>query len=160
MRIAVLGATGGTGRQIVSQALSPGYQVQALVRDPTRLMIKHPDLTIIQGDVLEITKVAETVEDTEAVICSLGNPANNPDMVVSRGTGHIIEAMKAKARPRRLITVTSLGVGDSRDQVPAIFKMLIKTVLRKTLRDKEVQEKIIRDSGLVWKILGCNQFHC
>ncbi len=54
---------------------------------------------------------------------------------------------------RRLIAITSLGVGDSKDQVPFIFKILMSTVLRKAIQDKEEQEKIIRATDLDWTIV-------
>jgi putative NADH-flavin reductase len=53
----------------------------------------------------------------------------------------------------RLLVVTSLGVGDSRDQVPFFFKMLMKTVLKSTIADKEIQEEYVRTSGLDWTIV-------
>lgn len=41
MRLAVFGATGGTGRQLVEQALAQGHEVTAVVRDPARLPVEH-----------------------------------------------------------------------------------------------------------------------
>src|SRR5712691_1620443 len=52
-RVLIVGATGGTGQQLVTQALERGYAVTALVRDPSRLQIDHAQLTVIQGDVLD-----------------------------------------------------------------------------------------------------------
>ncbi len=153
MKIAVFGATGGTGRQVVLQALEQGHQVKALVRDPAKLDIKHDGLTIIQGDVLNQDKVAETLLDTEAIICSLGNTANNPEMIVSRGTEVILNTMQASTRPRRLIVVSSIGVGDSKNQIPFVFKMLTKTILRSAMQDKEAQEKLVQASNLDWIIV-------
>ena len=56
-----MGATGGTGRQLVAQALERGYAVTALVRNPSRLQIDHPNLTVIQGDVLDQTSVTSAM---------------------------------------------------------------------------------------------------
>lgn len=152
MRIAVFGATGGTGRQVVEQALQQGHHITALVRDPAKLDIQHANLTVIQGNVLEETAVAQALEAAEAVVCSLGTTSNNPGDVVSAGTRQIISQMQ-KNGPQRLIVVTSLGVGDSADQVPFAFKMLMKTVLKKVMADKNVQEDFVRASGLAWTIV-------
>jgi putative NADH-flavin reductase len=73
-------------------------------------------------------------------------------MVVSTGTQHIVEAM-AQQGIRRLIVVTSLGVGDSKDQTPFFFKILARTLLRKAMQDKERQEEIVKASGLEWTIV-------
>src|SRR5258708_34786173 len=51
-RVLIIGATGGTGRQLVSQELERGYAGTALVRDPSRLHVDQPQLTGIHGDCL------------------------------------------------------------------------------------------------------------
>lgn len=152
MKIALFGATGGTGKEIVSQALAAGHEVTVLVRDPAKMALDHDKLYVVIGDVLNPDKVEETLAGSEAVCCSLGNTANNPDFVVSDGTHHIIERMK-KQEIQRLVVVSALGVGDSRDQVALSFKMIMKTVLRKAYEDKERQEQFVQDSGLDWVIV-------
>lgn len=152
MKIALFGATGGTGQRTLEQALTQGYSVHALVRTPAKLTLENPQLTIIQGDVLDPQKVQECISGCDAVICSLGSTSNNPDTIVSAGTRQIITAMQA-AGLRRLIVVTSLGVGDSKDQVPFFFKTLMQTVLKKSIADKEMQEQLVRESGLDWIIV-------
>jgi putative NADH-flavin reductase len=152
MKLAVFGATGGTGLQIVQQALAAQHSVTALVRDPAKLTIQNPALTVIAGNVLEENCAQEAVNGADAVIVALGNTAKNPDMVVSKGTAVIIAAMQ-KAGVRRLIVVSSLGVGDSKDEVPFYFKALMATVLRKAMQDKEEQEKLVAASNLDWIIV-------
>ncbi len=153
MHVAVFGATGGTGRQVVQQALAAGHRVTALVRNPDRLGIRHDDLTVVVGDVLDADKVAQTLAGADAVVVSLGNTANNPDYIVSQGTQVIVDAMRRLGRPKRIVVVSSLGVGESKDQVPFAFKMLMKTVLKKPMEDKERQEAIVKASGLDWTIV-------
>lgn len=152
MKLAVFGATGGTGREIVSQALAAGYEVTVLVRDPAKLSLSHDKLYLVIGDVLNAEKVEETLAGSEAVCCSLGNTANNPDFVVSDGTRNIIDCM-IKQDIKRLVVVSALGVGDSHDQVALSFKMIMKTVLRKAYEDKERQEQMVRESDLDWIIV-------
>lgn len=153
MKIALFGATGGTGQQIIQQALASGHSVSALARDPSRLAVQNERLTVVQGDVLDPVKVSETITGADVVIVSLGNTSNNPDYVVSNGTQVIVDGMTEPGTPKRVITITSLGVGDSRDQVPFAFKMLMSTVLKKPMEDKERQEALVRASGLDWIIV-------
>ncbi len=152
MKIALFGITGGTGLQFGQQALAAGHQITALVRDPARLTLAHEKLHVIAGNVLDPEAVLATVRGADAVVCSLGNTANNPEGVVTAGTQQIIAAMK-QAGVRRLLVVTSLGVGDSADQVPLAFKLIMKTALRKVIADKETQETAVRHSGLDWTII-------
>jgi len=49
MRLTVFGATGGVGREVVAQALDRGDQVTAYVRNPAKLDLTHPQLTVIAG---------------------------------------------------------------------------------------------------------------
>ena len=153
MKIAVFGATGGTGREVVQQALADGHQVTALARDPGKLDITDPNLIVVAGSVLDAAPVQRMLQGADAVVVSLGNTANNPDYVVSQGTQVILDAIARQGSPRRLIVVSSIGVGDSKNQVPFAFKMLMKTVLRKAMEDKERQEALVKASGLDWIIV-------
>lgn len=161
MHIAVFGATGGTGRNFTAQALDAGHTLTALVRHPARL--RRPDgrpfagdgqdrLRVVEGNVLDPAAVAETVAGADAVFVTLGTTRGNPPDVVSSGTAVVVDAMKG-AGVRRLVVVSSLGVADSRDQVPWWFKLLMSTALRPRFVDKADQEQTVRESGLDWTIL-------
>lgn len=150
MTIALFGATGGTGSQVLEQALAGGYRVRALVRDTAKLA-QRDGLTQIQGDVLELSDVQRCVEGSDAVVCVLGTrPGAEP--VEARGTERILAAMH-KHGVQRLIAVTSMGVGDSIDQVPGFFRVLMKLTLKRIMQAKEEQERLIMASGLDWTIV-------
>ena len=72
-RILIIGATGGTGRQLLVRALEQGYVVRALVRDPGKLSVEHPHLTVVHGDVLDYSAVEKAVRGQDAVISALGH---------------------------------------------------------------------------------------
>ena len=107
---------------------------------------------IIVGDVLNAQQVAETISGADAVVVSLGSRSDSPENTVSQGTKNIIACMQ-ESGVKRLVVVTSLGVGDSKDQVPMAFKLVMKTVMRKIMADKDVQEQYVQDSGLDWVII-------
>src|SRR5437588_2338714 len=73
LRLLVIGATGGTGREIVQQALGQGHEVTAFVRDPAKLQIEHANLRIVKGDVLDYTSVESAMRGQEAVLSALGH---------------------------------------------------------------------------------------
>lgn len=152
MKIALFGATGGTGRELVRQGLEQGHQISALVRDPAKLVVDHPDLTLVQGDVLDKAAVNEVVDGADVAIISLGNTPNNPDYVVSNGTAVILEAMKTAGVPR-VIVITSMGIGESKNQLALPFRMLFNTVMKKPMEDKERQEAMVKSSDLDWIIV-------
>ena len=151
MKIALFGATQGTGKEVVKQALAQGYTVRALARNPADLAVAR-GLTVVAGNVLDLAQTADTLVGADAVICTLGKTANNPADVVSQGTANIVTAMR-RSGVKRLIVLSSIGVGDSKAMAPFYFRVLTWTVLRGTMQDKEAQEALVRQSGLQWTIV-------
>ncbi len=156
MKLLIFGASGGTGRQIVEQAISQGHIVSAFVRNPSAFDFKHPNLTLVRGDVMDPVSVEQAMQDHDAVLSSIGSPANKIGTIRSEGTNNIIRAME-KAGIKRFICQTSLGYGDSRkvlDQTPFYFKYLIVPfILKKGFADHALQEKYIKQSRLDWVIV-------
>ena len=152
MQILVVGATGGTGKQAVEQSLQRGHYVTAFVRDPAKLGIQHPNLTVITGNVLDPESLLPAVRRQDAVFCTLGNRPGEKDEAVAKGTTNLIDAMKL-AGVRRLLVVSSLGVGTSYEEASLPSKLIIKTLLSGVIDEKEKQEQTIRESRLDWVII-------
>jgi putative NADH-flavin reductase len=153
-RILVIGATGGTGRQIVSQALDRGYEVTAFVRTPSKLELTHPKLKIVQGDVLDYDAVANAVRGQDAVVSALGHKRFfYPNRIQSDGTDNVLRAMAA-GDVRRFVCETSLGLGNSagRMGLPGTFFML-PLILPFYFWDKARQEQVVAASNLDWVIV-------
>jgi putative NADH-flavin reductase len=72
MKILVFGATGGSGRHIVEQALAQGHIVTAFVRDPARIQLVHENLRVVRGDISRYDSVEAAVAGQEAVLSALG----------------------------------------------------------------------------------------
>jgi putative NADH-flavin reductase len=153
MQLLIFGATGGTGRLLVEQALSQGHKVTAFVRNPSKLTVQHPSLTIYKGDVMNAHAVEMAMAMHDAVLSAIGSPANKIGTVRSDGTLNIIKAMQ-KAGIKRLICQTSLGYGDSvktLDRTPLYFKYLIVPfILKKGFADHALQEQRVKQSKLEW----------
>lgn len=156
MKLLIFGATGGTGRQLIEQALEQHHTVTAFARNPAALTLIHSNLQVVQGDIMDIDSVEHAMQDHDAVLSSIGSPANKIGTIRSEGTRNIIRGME-KAGIRRFVCQTSLGYGDSRkilDLTPFYFKYLIVPfILRKGFADHELQEKYIRQSKLEWIIV-------
>ncbi|MBK1724625.1 NAD(P)-dependent oxidoreductase [Thiocystis violacea] len=150
MHIALFGATGGTGRQVLAQALEQGHSVTALARDPTKLTPRD-GLTTIGGDVLDATAVVQCIQGADAVICALGSHGQQTP-IEARGTECILTAMH-ETGVRRLVVVSSLGVGDSRAQIPWGFRLVMDLLLKRILEAKAEQERLVMASGLDWIIV-------
>jgi len=153
-RILVVGATGGTGRQLVEQGLARGYAVTALARNPAALQIDHPQLTVIQGDVLDYGSVETAMLGQQAVVCALGHKRFfYPTRILSAGTSNILRAMEAQQVPR-LICETSLGIGDSAGRMGLYYTLFtIPVILPFYFWDKTRQERVIAASSVDWVII-------
>jgi putative NADH-flavin reductase len=153
MKLIIFGATRGVGRSFTEQALAEGHNVTAVVREPSNFELKHNNLQVVKGDVIEFASVERVIKGHEAVISAIGSPPSSTDKVRSEGTQNIIRAME-KNGIRRLISVSSLGVGDSKVMLPFLLKYIIVPLfLRKAFADHEIQEDYIRQSNLDWTIV-------
>jgi len=153
MRIAIFGASGGTGRQLVRQALEAGHTVTAVVRDPARLAQSHAALRVSQGNVADTVSVAAAVKDQDAVLSALGTGTSLAhDPVLIHGMKYIIDAMMA-AGVRRLIYQSFIGVRESRDAAGWVVRHIARHPLKHQIADHEARERLIVASGLDWTIV-------
>ena len=153
-RVLIVGATGGTGQQLVRQALERGYAVTALVRTPAKMTVVHPQLTVMPGDVLDEAAVARAVRGQDAVVSALGHRRYlGPTRILSNGTRNLVRAMQAHG-VRRLICETSLGIGDSAGRMGVYYTFfVIPLILPFYFWDKTRQERVIASTDLEWIIV-------
>jgi putative NADH-flavin reductase len=153
MKLVIFGSTGGTGRELVSQALDQGHNVVAYARNPARVDdIKHAALQVVRGDVLDPEAVESAIAGQEAVLCAIGAGAGRTTLRED-GTRNIVEAME-KTGVRRLMCLSSLGVGDSRSNLGFFTKYIVVSIfLRHAFADHERQEAVVKQSSLDWTIV-------
>jgi uncharacterized protein YbjT (DUF2867 family) len=160
MKVLVLGATGGSGRAAVEALLAQGHEVTAFARSGESLRSLAGALRVFVGDAADEAAVARAVEGQDAVIVALGiresamsvrlrGSRGTPLDIRSRGTRHAISAMRRHG-VRRLVVQTSYGVGETRALLPWKYKLIFRLLLRDQIADTEVQEGLVRDSGLDW----------
>lgn len=152
--VLIVGATGGTGRQLVAQALERGHVVTAFVRRPSRLQVEHPQLTVLEGDVRDYACVEAAVRGQEAVLSALGHKRFfYPTRILSEGTRNILRAMETHS-VRRFVCETSLGIGDSAGRMGLYYTLfVIPVILPFYYWDKTRQERIIAASDAEWVIV-------
>lgn len=153
-RVLVVGATGGTGRQLVAQALDLGHDVTAFVRDPSKLEVRHPRLTVARGDVLDYASVEAAMRGHDAVLSALGHKRYiGPSRILSEGTRNVLRAMEVHGVPR-LVCETALGIGDSAGRMGLYYTFLVvPLILPFYFWDKTRQERVIARSGVEWVIV-------
>jgi len=157
MKIIIFGATGTVGMEIVKHALGKNYTVTAFVRNPEKMAsIKHVNLSIFKGDVLNLTEVENAVQNHDAVLCALGD--GNAGTIRAVGTRNIIDAMN-KTGIKRLICQTVLGMGESYANLNFYWKhIMFGMLLRKAFHDHQVQEQYLLNSNLNYTIVRPSAF--
>lgn len=153
-KVLVLGATGGTGQQLVAQALQQGHIVTVLVRNPQQLASASDRLRIVTGGVTEgDTALATAVRDQDVVISALGvGKSFKSGGLMAQCVPRIVHAMEHQG-VRRLIFTSAFGVGETHRDVPLIPRIFIRLLLRDIYRDKEVGEAQLRSSNLDWTLV-------
>lgn len=154
MKLLIIGATGGTGRKLVAEALAAGHDVTALVRNPHKIGTRHERLRLVQGDILNPDSVDVAVVGQDAVLSSLGTKSIFGRVVIfSEGTRNLLNAMTNHG-VRRLICITGIGAGDSRGQAGFLYdKFVLPLFLKRIYDDKDRQEDLIRRSDRDWVIV-------
>ncbi len=146
MRIAVLGATGLTGltgRELTTQALSRGYQVTALARDPARLQdLACPALTLARTNVRDPESVYAAVTGADVLVSGLGAGASDPPETLVEGA----RAAVSTGVPR-IVWLGALGTGASRGVAGPVFGPILGWALRREIAAKVEADGLIVASG-------------
>ena len=151
MNICILGATGRVGSVILEKALSQHHFVHVLVRDRNKLTIDHPNLQVIEGNVLNERDLAEALMGTNAVISALNTDGTT---TLSHATPIIVSQMKSQGI-QRIITIGTAGILQARSN-PLLYRFQSAESKRKTTKDAEEHLKtymILKNSGLDWTIV-------
>ena len=148
MRILVLGATGGTGKEVVTQALEQGHTVTAFVRDPSRLASTPDGLRVLVGDVTSGGHaLAAATHNQDAVISVLGlGKSLKSHGLIARSMPAIVGAMKTEG-VRRLVFLSAYGVGASRRDTPLLPRLVARILLKDMYADKNAGEDELRRIG-------------
>ncbi|MBA0054068.1 NAD-dependent epimerase/dehydratase family protein [Streptomyces sp. AJS327] len=156
MRCTVFGATGGTGTQLVRQALDAGHEVTAVVRDPGRLDVRHERLEIVTAEVTDDATLRPAVRGRDVALSALGATGNRTAGIASRGTRAILRALEAEGVPRYL-GVSAVPVGPTPPGENPLFRVtlapLVRRVFREVYADLAAMEAVIRESSVEWTIV-------
>ncbi|MGI5159060.1 NAD(P)-dependent oxidoreductase [Microbispora sp. CA-102843] len=157
MKLLIFGATGGTGAQLLAQALDAGHDVTVVARNPDKIPAHHRDRSVIvPGDVLQARTWDAVTGGHDAVLSCLGSrDRRHPTVIYSQGTANIIGAMR-QSGVRRLVCLSSAGL-----EIPPgtplpqrlVTKVLIQRLYRHGYADMALMEGIVTASPLDWTII-------
>lgn len=155
MRVAVFGGSGGTGKQVIDQALAASHHVSAFARRPEALRTLFPDLHIIRGDFDDQAAVRATVDDTDAVVSAVGSHTMKPGTTVySRGTRAILAAMD-EAGLHRFVGVSAAPIAPDAHK-SGLERHVVHPLLHRFFGggydDMRVMEDLLARSACDWTV--------
>lgn len=153
MNLLILGAAGGTGRELVRQGIAAGHKVTAFARDPSKVGLADPMLASISGDVTDGPLVARALAGQDAVVSVLANPSTfSRDPGLVGAIDRLVKLMKTSG-PSRLLYVSALPVDAGWSRTGLILGLVARTLLRSEMADHKDKEARVRASGLDWTIV-------
>lgn len=154
MRLTVFGPTGGTGAEIVRQALDAGHQVTAVARRPGAVTASHARLTVCRGDVLDPAWAGGGIAGADAVLSALGARVGQPTTLYSRGTAAILSAM-AGSGVSRLVAVSAAPVSPASEKTLLdryLAHPLLDRVFSASYADMRAMEEVLARSQADWTV--------
>ena len=153
MKLVVLGATGGTGLEIIRKATEQGHSVTALVRSPNRLESFRDRVTIRQGDLLNVTDLEQAMNGHDAVVSAFGPrvPISKADAKLLQRFGVAVTTAMSRAGVRRAV-IESVAFLFKSSIIPPAY-LLGKLLFPGTIADASAMEQIFAESQLDWTMV-------
>jgi len=153
MKLVVLGATGGIGQELVSQAIQHGHSVTAFARSPETLLNFDDGLLLMRGNLLDVDELAVVLSGQDAVLSAFGPrlPIANGDSNLLRRFGTTLTSAMAKARVRRATIVSTAFL--FKDSIVPPTNLFGRWFFPNVVEDASGMEEAIAQSGLDWTIV-------
>ena len=153
MKLVVLGATGGTGLEIVRQAIEHGHSVTAFVRSPERLKLFQDRITVTQGDLLNNAELERVIQGHDAVVSGFG-----PRAPVSKADANLLQQFAVALTSAMLRTEVRRVVVESvaflfKDSIIPPAYLLGRMLFPGIVADSSAMEDVFARSGLDWTIV-------
>ena len=131
MRVVILGGTGPSGILLIEEALAAHHTIVVYARNPQKLpahLSKHPDITLIKGELQDAAALATAMAGAKAVLSALGPMLGTlTGTPIALGYGVVLEAMR-RAGVRRLVALGTPSIKDEKDKFSLVWSAMIAAV--------------------------------
>jgi len=153
LKLIVLGATGGTGLEIVQRAIEHSHSVTAFVRSPERLKPFQDRITVTQGDLLNSVELEGVIQGHDAVVSGFG-----PRVPVSKADANLLQRFAVALTGAMLRTEVRRVVVESvaflfKDSIIPPAYLLGRMLFPGIVADSSAMEDVLTRSGLDWTIV-------
>jgi putative NADH-flavin reductase len=152
MKITVIGASAGIGREVTSLALERGHEVTTLSRRVVPLP-DHPRLKRVQGNATEAGPVASAIRGAEAILVTLGVKSPLATKLFSSSARVLLQVLQESSSTPTLIVLTGFGAGDSWSYNSLPMRIFFTLLLRAVYADKTEQERVIAAGYSRWEMV-------
>ncbi len=154
MKLVVFGANGRTGQLFLKQALDAGHKLTAYVRLADAILLSHPNLKIVVGQLNDLDRLREALNGADACFSTLGSTSlSKRSREFTEGIEQITMLME-KIGPNRFIYLSSIGAGSSRKYMGPLIGFLVAGLfLRIPLADHTSNEKRLSSGQLNWTVV-------
>jgi putative NADH-flavin reductase len=153
MKLLVLGATGGTGLQIVDQAIERGHSVTAFVRAPDALKRFGDRIVVIPGNLLNTSELQRVLEGHDAALSSFGPrlPVSKADATLLQRFAVALTGGMLQAGIRRVVVESTAFL--FKDSIIPPTHLVGRLFFPDIVRDACAKENVFRKSQLDWTIV-------
>ena len=156
MKVIIFGAAGGIGKFAVKHALEKGYLVKAFLRNPSKLSMQHPNLTVVQGEITRYDDIRNAVSGCDAVIWCVGIPLKRYERMESlEGHKNLIQAMN-EFNIKRLIDWSTTAVPFAKDKksfITVVPGFMVGMTLPTAKKELNAIADLVTSSNLNWTIV-------
>lgn len=152
--LAIIGATGSTGKELVRLALEANYKVNIVARNPEQVTTQN-NVSVIKGDVTDLDSLVKAFENVDAVISCFG-PSQHRKVgtLMSTGTINMIKACE-KNNVKRFTFMSGFVQADYSELsiVARLITPIFRMIYHQSFHDKNIAEAAIQNSKLDWTIV-------
>lgn len=165
--LALIGATGRAGNQVVKEALERGYTLRILARNPDKVM-KHDKITVIKGDALSKKSLNELLAGADAIVSTLGPAGINQSLKLAKESAKqwlcvnstkLLLPIMEKHNIKRVLFTGGASLKTSQDKNSWFMRLLLNKVAPKILGemcdDRQKEYQLLLDSNVDWTIARC-----
>jgi putative NADH-flavin reductase len=151
MKLVVLGATGGTGIELVKRAIERGHSVTAFVRSGQRLAQFAPNVDIVEGSLSRTADLIRVISGQDAVLSAFGpRDPRGKERLVGPFARSLTAAMAESGVSRLIILSVAFLFRDSVLPPTYPFGQLF---FKNHVADCAEMEAVVQDSRLNWTIV-------
>ncbi len=153
--IAIIGATGATGKFVLQRGLEKGFKIKVLARNPDKLNSYKDKIEIIKGSVDDLEAVSKLFEGVDVILSTLGTN-KKPNYIVEKGVKVMLQAIEATDSNPKFVHMSAVGLGDSKNQCMKswLWKFIVKVTF--PLIGSEIFADMERAEDLILKKKNIN----